>query len=298
MSEPVVLTTDFKNLKFLSRGKVRDIYDLGDMLLIVATDRISAFDVVLPNGIPYKGRVLSQMSSYWFEVMREITPHHLISIDTEDFPSVCRNYESSLRGRSMLVRKAKRLPVECVVRGYLAGSGWKEYQQSGSICGIAIREGLKESSLLKEPIFTPATKAEHGEHDENITMEKVKEMVGEELAERLKGVSLALYRKGSKIAREKGIIISDTKFEFGLCNGELILIDEVLTPDSSRFWPEDEYEPGRAQKSFDKQFVRDYLLSLKWDKTPPAPHLPEEIVKKTSERYLEAFRRLTERELE
>jgi phosphoribosylaminoimidazole-succinocarboxamide synthase len=297
MSEPVVLTTDFKDLKFLSKGKVRDIYDLGDMLLIVATDRISAFDVVLPNGIPYKGRVLSQMSSYWFEVVREITPHHLISIDTEDFPSVCRNYESSLRGRSMLVRKAKPLPVECVVRGYLAGSGWKEYQQSGSICGIAIREGLKESSPLKEPIFTPATKAEHGEHDENITMEKAKEMVGEDLAERLKEVSLALYRKGSEMAHEKGIIISDTKFEFGVCNGELILIDELLTPDSSRFWPEDEYKPGRAQKSFDKQFVRDYLLSLKWDKTPPAPRLPEEIIKKTSERYLEAFRRLTEREL-
>lgn len=297
MSEPVVLTTDFKNLKFLSRGKVRDIYDLGDMLLIVATDRISAFDVVLPNGIPYKGRVLSQMSSYWFEVMREITPHHLISIDTEDFPSVCREYESSLRGRSMLVRKAKPLPVECVVRGYLAGSGWKEYQQSGYICGMPIKEGLKESSPLTEPIFTPATKAEHGEHDENITMEKAKEMVGEDLAERLKEVSLTLYKKGSEMAHEKGIIISDTKFEFGVCNGELILIDELLTPDSSRFWPEDEYKPGRSQKSFDKQFVRDYLLSLKWEKKPPAPRLPEEIIKKTSERYLEAFRRLTEREL-
>jgi len=298
MSEPVLLTTNFKDLKFLSRGKVRDIYDLGDMLLIVATDRISAFDVVLPNGIPYKGRVLSQMSSYWFEVMREITSHHLISINTEDFPSVCRNYESTLKGRSMLVRKATPLPVECVVRGYLAGSGWMEYQKSGSICGIPIKEGLRESSQLKEPVFTPATKAEHGEHDENITMEKVKEMVGEELAEQLKEVSLTLYRKGSEMAREKGIIISDTKFEFGVCNGELILIDEVLTPDSSRFWPEDEYEPGRAQKSFDKQFVRDYLLSLKWNKTPPAPHLPEEIIRKTSERYLEAFRRLTERELE
>ena len=297
MSEPVTLTTDFKDLTLLSRGKVRDIYDINDMLLIVATDRISAFDVVLPNGIPYKGKVLSQMSVYWFEVMGELTPHHLISIDTKDFPSVCQKYESSLKGRSMLVKKAKPLPVECVVRGYLAGSGWKEYQQSSSICGIPIKEGLKESSQLEEPLFTPATKAELGDHDENITFEKVVEMLGEKLAERLKEVSLALYKKGSVMAREKGIIISDTKFEFGLLDEELILIDEVLTPDSSRFWPEDEYEPGRAQKSFDKQFVRDYLLTLTWDKTPPGPNLPEEIIKKTRERYLEAFRRLTEREL-
>ena len=298
MSEPVVLTTDFKDLTLLSRGKVRDIYDINDMLLIVATDRISAFDVILPNGIPCKGKVLSQMSVYWFEVMGELTPHHLISIDTKDFPSVCQKYESSLKGRSMLVKKTKPLPVECVVRGYLAGSGWKEYQDGGSICGIPIKEGLRESSQLEKPIFTPATKAELGDHDENITFEKAKEIVGDKLAERLKEVSLALYKRGSAMAREKGIIISDTKFEFGLLNEDLILIDEVLTPDSSRFWPEDEYEPGRSQKSFDKQFVRDYLLTLTWDKTPPGPNLPEEIIKKTSERYLEAFRRLTERELE
>jgi phosphoribosylaminoimidazole-succinocarboxamide synthase len=298
MSEPVALNTDFKDLTLLSRGKVRDIYDLNDMLLIVATDRISAFDVILPNGIPNKGKVLSQMSAYWFEVMGELAPHHLISIDTKDFPSVCQKYESSLKGRSMLVKKTKPLPVECVVRGYLAGSGWKEYQDGGSICGIPIKEGLKESSQLEEPIFTPATKAELGDHDENITFEKAKEIVGDKLAERLKEVSLALYKRGSAMAREKGIIISDTKFEFGLLNEDLILIDEVLTPDSSRFWPEDEYEPGRSQKSFDKQFVRDYLLTLTWDKTPPGPNLPEEIIKKTSERYLEAFRRLTERELE
>ena len=298
MSEPVALNTDFKDLTLLSRGKVRDIYDLNDMLLIVATDRISAFDVILPNGIPYKGKVLSQMSAYWFEVMGELAPHHLISIDTKDFPSVCQKYESSLKGRSMLVKKAKPLPVECVVRGYLAGSGWKEYQDGGSICGIPIKEGLRESSQLEKPIFTPATKAELGDHDENITFEKAKEIVGDKLAERLKEVSLALYKRGSTMAREKGIIISDTKFEFGLLNEDLILIDEVLTPDSSRFWPEDEYEPGRSQKSFDKQFVRDYLLTLTWDKTPPGPNLPEEIIKKTSERYLEAFRRLTERELE
>jgi phosphoribosylaminoimidazole-succinocarboxamide synthase len=277
---------------------VRDIYDLGEMLLIVTTDRISAFDVILPEGIPFKGKVLSQMSSYWFEVMRELTPHHLVSIDTRDFPPVCQKYESSLRGRSMLVKKAKPLPVECVIRGYLAGSGWKEYQQSGTICGISVKGGLKESSQLAETIFTPATKAELGDHDENITYKRVEEMVGAEVAERAKRVSLALYKKGSEMARKKGIIISDTKFEFGLLNGELILIDEVLTPDSSRFWPEDEYEPDRSQKSFDKQFVRDYLLTLDWDKTPPAPHLPEDIIKKTSERYLEAFRRLTGKELE
>ncbi len=297
MNETVVLTTNFKDLKLLSRGKVRDIYDLGDMLLIVATDRISAFDVVLREGIPFKGKVLSQMSAYWFEVMGDLTPHHLISIDVEDFPPVCRKHETSLKGRSMLVKKAAPLPVECVVRGYLAGSGWKDYQQSGSICGIPTKESLGESSPLEEPIFTPATKAERGEHDENITFEKAKEMVGEELAERVKELSLSIYKKGSEIARAKGIIVSDTKFEFGLLNGELVLIDEVLTPDSSRFWPLDEYEPGRAQKSFDKQFVRDYLLTLKWDKKPPAPHLPEDITRKTSERYLEAFRRLTGREL-
>ena len=297
MSETVVLSTDFEDIKLLSRGKVRDIYDLGNTLLIVATDRISAFDVVLSEGIPFKGKVLSQMSAYWFEMMGDLIPHHLVSIDTGDFPPVCRKYETSLKGRSMLVKKAAPLPVECVVRGYLAGSGWKDYQQRGSICGIPIKEGLRESSPLEEPVFTPATKAERGEHDENITFEKAKEMVEEELAERAKEVSLSLYKKGSEMARAKGIIVSDTKFEFGLLNGELILIDEVLTPDSSRFWPLDEYKPGGVQKSFDKQFVRDYLLTLNWDKNPPAPHLPEEIIKKTSERYLEAFRRLTGREL-
>jgi len=297
MSEPVVLTTDYKDLNLLSRGKVRDIYDLGDMLLIVTTDRISAFDVVLQEGIPWKGKVLSQISAYWFEVMKDLIPHHIISTDTGDFPPACQKYESSLKGRSMLVKKADPLPVECVVRGYLAGSGWNDYQQSGSVCGISIKEGLRESSKLDEPIFTPATKAELGEHDENITFEKAKEIVGEKLAEQAKEVSMSLYKKGSEMARTKGIIISDTKFEFGLLNGELILIDEVLTPDSSRFWPEDDYEPGRAQKSFDKQFVRDYLLTLKWDKQPPAPHLPKDIIRMTSERYLEAFRRLTEKEL-
>jgi len=297
MSSAEVLTTDLGELSLLSRGKVRDIYDCGDTLLIVTTDRISAFDVVLPEGIPHKGKVLSQLSAFWFEVMSDVIPHHLISMDSGDFPPVCRNYEHTLKGRSMLVKKAQPLPVECVVRGYLAGSGWKEYQETASICGIPVKEGLKESASLGEPLFTPSTKAELGDHDENITMEKVQEMIGEALADRLKEVSITLYKKGREMAREKGIIIADTKFEFGLVEGELILIDEVLTPDSSRFWPEDEYEPGRAQRSFDKQFVRDYLLTLTWDKKPPAPHLPEEIVGKTSERYLEAFRRLTGREL-
>jgi phosphoribosylaminoimidazole-succinocarboxamide synthase len=229
--------------------------------------------------------------------MSDVIPHHLISMDIEDFPPEYRNYEHTLKGRSMLVKKAKPLPVECVVRGYLAGSGWKEYQKTASICGIPVKEGLKESASLGEPLFTPSTKAELGDHDENITMEQVKETIGGTLADRLKEVSITLYKKGREMAREKGIIIADTKFEFGLVEGELILIDEVLTPDSSRFWPEDEYEPGRGQKSFDKQFVRDYLLTLTWDKKPPAPHLPEEIVRKTSERYLEAFQRLTGREL-
>jgi len=297
MSRPVVLSTDFKDIKLVSRGKVRDIYDCGDALLIVATDRISAIDVVLPDGIPCKGAVLSQMSAYWFAEMREVIDNHFISADQAEFPPLCRAYAETLKGRAMLVKKAKPLPVECVVRGYLAGSGWTEYQRNGSICGIPIEKGLKESSRLEEPIFTPTTKAEQGTHDENITMEKVEEIIGAELARQVKEISLRLYAKGSEMARRKGIIICDTKFEFGLFRGDLILIDEVLTPDSSRFWPEDEYQPGRPQRSFDKQFVRDYLLTLSWDKTPPAPHLPEDIIRKTSERYQEAFTRITGKEL-
>jgi phosphoribosylaminoimidazole-succinocarboxamide synthase len=297
MNRPVVLNTALEDLKLLSRGKVRDIYDCGDTLLIVATDRISAFDVVLPDGIPCKGAVLSQMSAYWFAEMREVIDNHFISADPAAFPPLCRSYAETLQGRSMLVKKAKPLPVECVVRGYLAGSGWTEYQRNGSICGIPIQRGLQESSRLEEPIFTPTTKAEQGTHDENITMEKVEEIIGAELARRVREASLRLYARGSEMARRKGIIICDTKIEFGLFRGDLILIDEVLTPDSSRFWPEDEYQPGRPQRSFDKQFVRDYLLTLSWDKTPPAPHLPEDIIRKTSERYQEAFTRITGKEL-
>jgi phosphoribosylaminoimidazole-succinocarboxamide synthase len=297
MSGPIVLSTALENLKLMSRGKVRDMYDCGDTLLIVATDRISAFDVVLPDGIPCKGAVLSQMSAYWFAALSDVIDNHLLSADPAAFPPPCHAHTQTLQGRAMLVKKAKPLPVECVVRGYLAGSGWTEYQRSGSICGIPIAKGLQESSRLEEPIFTPTTKAEQGTHDENITMEKVEELIGRDLARRVKEVSLRLYAKGSEMARRKGIIICDTKFEFGLFNGNLILIDEALTPDSSRFWPEDEYQPGRPQRSFDKQFVRDYLLTLTWDKKPPAPHLPADIIEKTSERYQEAYRRITGTEL-
>jgi phosphoribosylaminoimidazole-succinocarboxamide synthase len=297
MSEAVVVTTDFKDLTLVSRGKVRDIYEVGDALLIVATDRISAFDVVLPTAIPCKGKVLSQLSAYWFEVLSGIIAHHLISTEVKEYPSVCRKYEAMLKGRSMLVKKADPLPVECVVRGYLAGSGWGEYQKSGAICGITIEKGLKESSPLARPIFTPSTKAQGGAHDENIFVERVKEMVGIQVSERLKEVSVSLYSKGGAMARERGIIIADTKFEFGWCKGALILIDEVLTPDSSRFWPADQYRRGEPQPSFDKQFVRDYLENLGWNKTPPAPKLPEEIIEKTTRKYTEAYRKLTGKEI-
>ena len=292
MPDDLVINTDIKGITLFKRGKVRDIYSLGDNLLFIATDRISAFDVVLPNGIPNKGRVLTQISSYWFKQMEDIIPNHLISMRVEDYPEICLPYKRLLEGRSMLVKNAEPLPVECVVRGYLAGSGYREYQETGSICGIKLSPGLLEGAELEEPIFTTATKAEEG-HDINITVEKMKEIIGADLAERLTTISLDIYKKAQDIAEQKGIIIADTKFEFGLQEGELLLIDELLTPDSSRFWPKEDYKPGRSQKSFDKQFVRDYLLSLDWDKTPPAPILPEEVVRKTSEKYLEALKRLT-----
>jgi len=291
----VIVSTEFNEIDKFKEGKVRDIYDLRDNLLIVATDRISAYDVVLPNGIPEKGRVLTQISKYWFEKTKDIIPNHFISTEIEEFPRILLNYRNFIEGRSMLVRKAKPLPIECVVRGYLSGSGWNEYKQRNSVCGISLDAGFVESSRLKDPIFTPSTKAEEGEHDENITFEKVVEIVGNVLAEDLREISVSLYNRGSKIAEEKGIIIADTKFEFGIdeANGELTLIDEILTPDSSRFWPKDEYSPGGPQKSFDKQYVRDYLNSIEWDKNPPAPSLPPDVVKKTTEKYLEALRRLT-----
>jgi phosphoribosylaminoimidazole-succinocarboxamide synthase len=294
MSREILLRTEFKEIPFLHRGKVRDLYDLGDHLLIVATDRISAFDVVLPNGIPQKGRVLNQISAYWFMTLQGIAAHHMVTIQLKGFPGLPRGIAASLSGRAMIVRKTTPLPVECVVRGYLSGSGWNEYQDKGSISGIVLPAGLKESEKLKRPLFTPSTKAEAGVHDENINFPTMVKKLGEKLAEDVQSVSLQIYERASALAEERGIIIADTKFEFGLDDdGRLLLIDEVLTPDSSRFWPRDGYSPGGPQKSFDKQFVRDYLLSVHWDRKPPAPTLPEEVIQKTSEKYIEAYERLT-----
>ena len=292
MTSQIVLTTEFKALKLKGRGKVRDIYDLGDRLLIVATDRMSAFDVVMPNPIPDKGRVLTQLSKFWFDLTKEIVPNHVISTEVKDYPKVCEPYQEMLRGRSMLVLKTEVLPVECVVRGYLSGSGWEEYKKTGEVCGIHLPKGLVESSKLEEPVFTPATKAEMGLHDENIALEKVKKIIGNDLAQKVKSLSIAVYKKARDFAEQRGILIADTKMEFGVKDKKLILIDELLTPDSSRFWPKDEYQAGGPQKSFDKQFLRDYLLSIHWDKSPPAPLLPEEIIQKTREKYLEAYERL------
>lgn len=293
MQDNVVLKTEFSDLKLLNRGKVRDLYDLGDTLLMISTDRISAFDVILPNGIPFKGKVLTKLTDFWFFHITDITPHHLISTNVEDFPSECKKYADILAGRSMLVKKAKPLPVECIVRGYISGSGWKDYQQTEAISGVSLPSGLMESSPLEEPIFTPSTKAEVGIHDENISFEQVCGVIGKETAERIRDLSIKIYKRAKEIAETRGIIIADTKMEFGTADGEIILIDELLTPDSSRFWPKESYEPGRPQTSFDKQFVRDYLNSLDWDKNPPPPTLPEDIIKKTTERYIEAYTRLT-----
>ena len=299
MGTDVLLRTEFKEIPVLHRGKVRDIYDLGKHLLIVATDRISAFDVVLPDGIPQKGRVLNQISAYWFKTLEGIVAHHMVSTRLEDFPQIPKTLADILRGRAMVVKKAKSLPVECIVRGYLSGSGWNEYREKGSVSGISLPPGLKESQKLSASIFTPSTKAEVGIHDENIDFAEAARTLGKKLAEEVRSASLQVYQKAAAMAEKKGIIIADTKFEFGVDEGgKLILIDEALTPDSSRFWPVDGYAPGGAQKSFDKQFVRDYLLSIRWDKKPPAPHLPEEVIQKTSEKYIEAFERLTGRELE
>ena len=293
----VISTTEFKTLSLKGRGKVRDIYDLGDRLLIVATDRISAFDVVMPNPIPDKGRVLTQLSKFWFELSRDIVPNHIISLNIKDFPPACRPYEKMLMDRSMLVVKTEVVPIECVVRGYLSGSGWVEYEKTGEVCGIPLSRGLFESSKLEEPIFTPATKAELGEHDENINFERMEKAVGKELAQQLRSLSVAIYKRARDFAEKRGIIIADTKMEFGVKDGKVILIDELLTPDSSRFWPKETYRPGNPQQSFDKQFLRDYLLSLKWNKTPPAPQLPEEIIRKTREKYLEAYEKLVGKSL-
>ena len=291
-----MLKTDFKDLKLFRRGKVRDVYDLGDKLLIVSTDRISCFDVLLPCGIPYKGRVLTGISVFWFDFIKDIIPHHLITVDVDKYPDELRKYKADLSGRSMLVLKTKPLPVECVVRGYLSGSGWKEYNEKQSICGISLPKGLRQSDKLPEVIFTPSTKADIG-HDQNVSQKYIMDLVGPDIAQRLKNTSIEVYKRASDYALQKGIIIADTKFEFGIYNDRMIIIDELLTPDSSRFWAAEDYHPGRAQMSFDKQFVRDYLETLDWDKNPPAPDLPAEIISKTTEKYLEAYRKLTGREI-
>ena len=286
---------ELPEVKKLRSGKVREVFDLGDTLLFVVSDRISAFDVILPDPIPYKGAVLNQISAFWFRRFSDIR-NHVVTSDFDEFPKELQKFGDQLAGRSMIVKKTQPLPVECVVRGYLAGSGWKEYQQSQSVCGIKLPANLKQASQLPEPIFTPATKAETG-HDENIDMKRCVEILGEEIADRVKTLSLEIYSRGREHAAQHGIIVADTKFEFGTVNGELLLIDECLTPDSSRFWPVNEYVVGQSPPSFDKQFVRDYLETLDWDKTPPAPRLPEDVIEKTSAKYGEAFRRLTGSEL-
>src|SRR5438874_26435 len=296
MANETVLQVDLAGVRKLKSGKVRDIFDLGDSLLFVASDRISAFDVIMPNGIPRKGEVLTQISYFWFSQTESFQPNHLISRPGEPLPPALRPFADKLERRSMIVKKAKPLAIECVVRGYLAGSGWKEYRDKQSVCGIKLPPGLKDSSELPEPQFTPATKAETG-HDENISFEEAAKIVGKEIAEKARAASLKIYNFARDYARKRGIIIADTKFEFGLLDGQLILIDEVLTPDSSRFWPADQYLPGKSQPSFDKQFVRDYLETLDWNKTAPGPLLPPEIVGKTTAKYLEAYERLTGRKL-
>jgi phosphoribosylaminoimidazole-succinocarboxamide synthase len=292
----ILLQTDFPELTLHARGKVRDLYSLNEQLLFVATDRISAFDYVLATGIPEKGRVLTQLSLFWFDFLKDVVKNHLITASVDQYPAPLKKYADDLRGRSMLVTKAQMIDIECVARGYLSGSGWKEYQQTGAVCGIKLPAGLKESDKLPEPIFTPATKALTG-HDENISIEEMAKRTGKELAEKLRDLTLKIYKTAADYAAGRGIIIADTKFEFGQTSQGLILADEVLTPDSSRFWPADKYQPGKAQESFDKQFVRDYLEAIKWNKQPPAPSLPEDVAHMTSEKYIEAYRILAGREL-
>ncbi|HEY4743447.1 MAG TPA: phosphoribosylaminoimidazolesuccinocarboxamide synthase [Desulfuromonadaceae bacterium] len=291
MSQPV-MQTDFPGLKLMARGKVRDIYDLGDTLLLVTSDRISAFDVIMNEPIPDKGFVLTQISAFWFRQMEDIVANHILSTDVADYPAACQPYTDVLKGRSMWVKKAKPLPVECIVRGYVSGSGWKDYKATGAISGITLPAGLKESDRLPEPIFTPSTKAELGTHDENISFDEMIRLCGADLAEQARDYTIKIYSRARDLADQKGIIIADTKFEFGVHDGKLIIIDECMTPDSSRFWPKDQYQPGGPQPSFDKQFLRDYLETLDWGKTAPAPPLPAEIVAKTGEKYREALFRI------
>lgn len=293
MVQDILTESNFEGINLLRRGKVRDVYEIDNKLLIVASDRISAFDVVMDDPIPDKGRILTGISLFWFNELDALVQNHLVTVDPDQYPEACRKYTDQLKGRSMLVQKAKPLPVECIVRGYLSGSGWNEYVSSGKVCGIELPSGLRESDKLAEPIFTPSTKAEKGLHDENISFEMAVDILGKETAEKVRQISLDIYSHGRDLALKKGIIIADTKFEFGIVGDELILIDEVLTPDSSRFWPTDYYKPGGPQKSFDKQFLRDYLLEIKWPKEPPPPKLPQDIISKTREKYVEALERLT-----
>ena len=293
MMENIVVKTNLEGLKLVRRGKVRDVYEIDDNLLIVASDRMSAFDVVMDDPIPDKGKILTAISTFWFNKLKDVVENHIISVNPDEYPEKCRRFRDQLRGRSMLVKKAQPLAVECIVRGYVSGSGWAEYRKKGSICDIPLPKGLPESGKLPEPVFTPSTKAEIGEHDENISFEKAVKILGKETAEEVRRLSLMIYETGRDFAHGKGIIIADTKFEFGFAGNRLILIDEVLTPDSSRFWPMDTYSPGGPQESFDKQFLRDYLNGLDWPKQPPPPRLPKEIIEKTRDRYLEALKRLT-----
>ncbi|HSW48530.1 MAG TPA: phosphoribosylaminoimidazolesuccinocarboxamide synthase [Bryobacteraceae bacterium] len=296
MNSSILLESNLGGVPLVARGKVRDVYALDDRLLIVASDRISAFDYILATGIPNKGRILTQLSVFWFDFLKDVTPTHFLTSDVGEYPETLRRCADQLEGRSMLVKRARMMDVECVARGYLAGSGWKEYREAGTVCGIPLPAGLKESDKLPEPIFTPATKAQTG-HDENIPFERVVSMVGEDLAGRLRALTLEIYSKAAQYAETRGVIIADTKFEFGLVGDTLVLADEVLTPDSSRFWPRETYRPGGPQPSYDKQYVRDYLESIHWNKQPPAPALPPEVAARTSEKYLEAYRALTGQEL-
>ncbi len=298
MNTQIITETNFTDLKLRNRGKVRDIYEFDEHLLIVATDRISAFDVVMNEGIPFKGKVLNQISLYWFQLVNNIVKNHIVATDVNDFPKVCHQYRNELQGRSVLVKKAKPFPVECIVRGYLSGSGWNEYQKTKSVCSIPLKDGLQESSKLSETLFTPSTKADIGSHDENISFETMVNLVGISNAEALKKLSISVYEKAANEAVLKGIIIADTKMEFGELNGEIIIIDELLTPDSSRFWPKDNYIVGQSQNSYDKQFVRDYLLLIKFNKQPPPPELPAHIIEKTSNLYCEALKKLTGKDVE
>lgn len=293
MTKEAMYQTDFPGLTLYSRGKVRDIYDLGDSLLMVATDRVSAFDVIMDQPIPGKGKILTQLTLFWLDQLSGLIQNHLISANVDDFPEICQPYKDELEGRTLWVKKAQPIPFECVVRGYLAGSGWREYRRYGKICGIPLPEGLREADRLSEPIFTPSTKAEQGTHDENVPFSVMSDSLGSEMAKKLRDLSIAIYQRGRDIAEKRGIIVADTKMEFGILNDKIILIDELLTPDSSRFWPADSYEPGHPQASFDKQFLRDYLDSLDWDKSPPPPVIPDDIIEKTRQKYEEAYQRLT-----